>query len=110
MINFIIGFIGSLAIVILILNLLTNLSKQDKLKVIYLFLSVAIIAGAYEFFQNKKANKDREVVLKYMHGESFECRGLEINKSTFNFVNGTLSFVGKEENNKNIVISVGECE
>ncbi len=110
MIKLIIGFIGILAVIVLVLNLMTNLSKQDKLKVVYLFISVVIIVGAYEFFQNKKGNKDREIVLKYMHGDSFECRGLEINKSTFNFVSGTLTFVGKKENNKNTVIRVGECE
>ena len=110
MIKLIVTLIGAFLIIFLILNLLTNLSKQDKLKVLYLFISITIIAGVYEFFQDKRSDKNREVILKFMHGESIYCKDIEVNKSEFNFVSGTLIFVGKKNTNENIILKVEECK
>lgn len=110
MIKLIITLIGVFAIIFLALNLLTNLSKQDKLKVLYLFISITIIAGVYEFFQDKSGDKNREVILKFMHGDTIVCKNVEVNNSNFNFVSGTLTFVGKKSDNKNLILQVEECK
>jgi hypothetical protein len=110
LLNLIFILIVIFVVVFLFIHLFTNLSKQGKLKVFYIFSFIFIAVLAYEIFESENSDKNREVILKFIHKESIYCKGKEINSTNFNFVSGTLTFVGKNSNNKDIIIDVKECK
>lgn len=105
-----IGLLSLFAVIFIVLSLFTNLKKREKLKVLYLFSAILILVSLFEFFQSSKESSNREVVLKFMQGDRVYCSNRAISKDKFNFVSGTMTFVGKSSENKDIVFNIEDCQ
>lgn len=93
------------------MHFFTELSSKQKGTItlaITLLISAAI---AY----NVAADRDRahvtDIELRYRHGETLRCAGVEVNASTFDYSDGTQSFVGlKATPYYQQIFNVRECQ
>lgn len=74
---------------------------------------VLLIAGAIVY--NIKSDWEREQVtaikLRYRHGETVKCQGVEVNASEFSYSDGTQSFIGnKGTSHYQQIFNLRECQ
>lgn len=106
MIQFILIAILVIVLIIVGLNLFTNLKKSDKIKIVAGFGVFVIIATIFEVSQ--KSNHD--VALRFEQGKTLKCKEIDVNSSEFNFVSGTLTFIGKKEQNRGLMFELKDCK
>lgn len=102
---------GIVALVFALMHYFTELTGRQK-GLISLVVTL-IIAGAIAY--NIAANRDREHVtqieLRYRHGETLTCAGVDVNASTFDYSVGTQSFVGLKGTSRfQQIYNARECE
>lgn len=102
---------GIVALVFALMHFFTELTARQK-GLISLIVTL-IIAGAIAY--NIRSNADREHVisieLKYRHGKSVTCQGVEVNATEFSYSDGTQSFVGnKGTSHYQQIFNVRECQ
>lgn len=91
-----------------------NVSRKSKLIfALSAFLLVALIA-IYNYLQDKKSEEISLLRDAFLQGKSLECKIQSqlytITKDTFNFSNGTMSFLGKPNTEFNhLIIPLQEC-
>lgn len=87
------------------------ISKKQTLIVISILVILAIIIGIYSYFQSKSDKNDMILQLAFLQGKSLECDNVIVNKENFNFVSGTLSFIGKKNSAmNNMIIPLSGCK
>ena len=94
----------------------TAISMRMKYFIIAtLFIAWAAIF-AYSYYQNKKRIYIDKIYYLFVHNKDLECvdpfgQKVIVNKDGFNFVSGTLVFVGKEKSPyEGLVISAESCK
>lgn len=87
--------LGFFLVLPLLLNIFTELDNRQK-QIVYA-ISAAIIGLIifYQYSQLSEGSRDQEMILAFQQGATLECGGQEVHKDHFNFVSGTLTFVGK---------------
>lgn len=76
-----------------------------------LLVGLVILIGTYTFVQDNQAKLDSELQIRFLRGETLICNGIEVNSERFNFVTGTLSFIGKKDSEaKDIMVSLDRCK
>lgn len=87
---------GVVALVFVVMHYFTELTGRQKGSIS--FGLILLIAGAIVY--NMKSDQEREHVtgieLKYRHGETVKCRGVDVNASEFSYSDGTQSFIGNK--------------
>lgn len=73
-----------------------RLNKLNMIIVGILFVIIIIVVGFYTFSQNQTGKKDADLIASFLRNENLQCGDIVVNKNNFNFISGTLSFVGKE--------------
>lgn len=69
-------------------------ARQRLLLASALVLAI-LCAGIYTLSKRQKSEHVAHLVILFSQGKSLECEGYEVHEQSFNFVSGTLSFVGK---------------
>lgn len=52
--------------------------------------------GIYTFIQDSHNKLDADIIAAFNRGESLQCGEISVNSENFNFIGGTLTFVGKK--------------
>jgi len=99
-----------LLFLVLFMNMFTELTKKDKIKVVIITIALTIVAFIYESSLSSKTHYNRDLIVNFRQGKTLNCSQTDVNSSYFNFVSGTLSFVGKKEENKNLLFEISECK
>ena len=102
---------GIVALVFALMHYFTELSARQK-GIISLIVTL-FVAGAVVY--NIRSDAERahvtQIELKYRHGETIRCQGVDVNDSEFSYSDGTQSFVGnKGTRHYQQIFNVRECE
>ena len=102
---------GIVALLFVVMHYFTELSGRQK-GIISLIMTL-FITGAIVY--NIRSDAEREHViaieLKYRHGESVMCQGVNVNAEEFSYSDGTQSFVGnKGTPHYQQIFTVRECQ
>lgn len=86
------------------------ISKKQKYLALALLVILAIVVGFYSY---KKSQTDKQIFLlqmAFLRGETILCKNTEVDAKNFNFVSGTLNFIGKKDTPfNNLIFSLSEC-
>lgn len=87
------------------------LNKKSKIAIFILGLLVTGFVYVYNEFESDHANSRKALLEQYWQGKTIKCGKFDINNTTFNYENGTESFVAKREfaNLSGVVISLTDC-
>ncbi|WP_104697414.1 MULTISPECIES: hypothetical protein [unclassified Helicobacter] len=77
------------------------------------FISLLILAVIIGFYSYRKSQVDKQIFLlqmAFLRGETILCKNTEVDAKNFNFVSGTLNFIGKKDTPfHNLIFSLNEC-
>ncbi len=95
----------------LVLHHFTELTKNEKIVVSIIVLSLVSSAIAYNAYSNAQTQKMNRVVMKFEQHKSVTCNGIEVNDQEYTLSIGTYTFIGKENTpNYTQMISASTCE
>jgi len=99
------------ALIGVVLYFFTGVTKKIKFMIILSFLIGWFLIFTYTLYQNKKRDYHKLLLYHFKHGKVLICEDINITKDKFNFVDGTLTFVGKEESEfDGIIIPIDKCK
>lgn len=102
---------GALLLLPLALNLLTSLDTRQKLYVYAGVAALLLLVWLYETQVTSQEGHNRDVVLAFTQGQTVLCKGQSVSAKEYNYVSGTLSFVGKNDSPaKGRLYRVEECQ
>ena len=78
------------------LHYFTELDKPQKIKISLSFLTVVLLAIAYNSYSDYQREKMLQAVLHYKQGKTINCNGQDVNSSTYSLSIGTYTFIGKK--------------
>lgn len=83
---------------------------EKKHKLLLLFLGVILLAALYEFLQVSRSQDQAQLITLFRQGKTLTCGTQEVDQERFNFVSGTLTFVGKTQTPlSGITLSLKDC-
>ena len=104
MVRFWILFIPIVALLAFLAQILSKFNVIQRKTRIYfgiLLLVIAASIGIFTFFQDKKEDKINDLAQLFLQGKDLICQvgtqSIEANRTTFNFISGTLTLMGKEQ-------------
>ncbi len=103
--------LATVAIIAFTIYAIANKIKNDKLISVILF--IAMIAMISIFTNNQKSieKKHAKIINLFNRNKDITCDGIKINNKSFNFVSGTLVFVGQDTSDfKGQIIPLDKCE
>jgi len=102
---------GIVALVFALMHYFTELTGRQKgtiTLIVTLFVAGAIL---YNIRSDADRAKVTQIELKYRHGETIVCHGVEVNATGFSYSDGTQSFVGnKGTSHYQQIFNVRECQ
>lgn len=106
MVRFWILFILIVALLAFLAQILSKFNVIQRKTRIYfgiLLLVIAASIGIFTFFQDKKEDAINDLAQLFLQGKDLICQvgtqNIEANRTTFNFISGTLTLMGKEQSN-----------
>ena len=87
---------GIVVLVFVWMHFFTELNGKQKGIVSGVFTLLIAGAVAYNIHSDREREHVTAIELKYRHGETIVCDGVEVNASTFGYSVGTQSFVGNK--------------
>lgn len=106
MVRFWILFVLIVALLAFLAQILSKFNVIQRKTRIYfgiLLLVIAASIGIFTFFQDKKEDKINDLAQLFLQGKDLICQvgtqNIEANRTTFNFISGTLTLMGKEQSN-----------
>lgn len=104
MVRFWILFVLIVALLAFLAQILSKFNVIQRKTRIYfgiLLLVIAASIGIFTFFQDKKEDKINDLAQLFLQGKYLICQvgtqSIEANRTTFNFISGTLTLMGKEQ-------------
>ena len=104
MVRFWILFILIVALLAFLAQILSKFNVIQRKTRIYfgiLLLVIAASIGIFTFFQDKKEDKINDLAQLFLQFKDLICQvvtqSIESNRTTFNFISGTLTLMGKEQ-------------
>lgn len=95
----------------LVLHHFTELTKNEKLVVTAVVLSLISAAIAYNSYTNTQTDKMNNVVMKFNQHKTVNCNGVDVDDKNYTLSIGTYTFIGKENTpNYTQMISASTCE
>lgn len=67
----------------------------SKTLVVAFIVILAVLAGIWASVQVSRSKEEARLVVLFNQGKKLECNGIIVSQKEFNFVSGTLSFIGK---------------
>lgn len=93
-------FLALLAFLAQILSKFHLITRKMRIYIGIFFLLIATSIGIFTFFQDQKEDKINELAQLFLQGKNLVCQigaqNIETNRTTFNFISGTLTLMGKE--------------
>lgn len=91
-----------------------NISFKSKLTFALSVITLIVLIAVYNYLQDKKSEEISLLRNAFLQGKPLICKAQSqsytITKDTFNFSNGTMSFLGKPNTEFNhLIISLQEC-
>ena len=88
----------------------TELTQRLKMTILLSLLLGWLLVFGYTLLQDRKRGLHEKLLFAFNHGKNLICKSLQVDKTNFNFVSGTLVFVGKEGSKfEGLVIPIDEC-
>jgi len=89
-----------------------SLSTQTKLVMVSIVIVLIGFVAWYAIDQSQTDEYNRTIINAFKQGKTLDCDGVEVNSTSFVFVNGTLSFIPSDSNKKDqgIVIDIFTCK
>lgn len=103
--------IALLILLFIVMHFFTEISLRQKL--VTTLVAALLILGAYLFNQSSEARRlhQENVLLKFKHGKTIVCDGVDVNNSEFSYSSGTQTFLGKKESSMyGRIISLDLCK
>lgn len=104
MVRFWILFVLIVALLAFLAQILSKFNVIQRKTRIYfgiLLLVIAASIGIFTFFQDKKEDAINDLAQLFLQGKDLICpvgtQNIEANRTTFNFISGTLTLMGKEQ-------------
>ncbi len=94
----------------------SDLTSRTKYTILAALILGWLLIASYSYYQNKKRIRHDRLYYLFIHGKSLHCTApfgqkVEVNKTNFNFVSGTMVFLGKEKSPyAELVIPMDRCE
>lgn len=102
-----------LLLLILMLIFVSSEVLNKKSKIAIFILGVLIVGFVYVYneFESNHANSRKALLEQFWQGQTIKCGKFDVNNTTFNYENGTESFVAKREfvNLSGVILSLKEC-
>ncbi|WP_187647086.1 hypothetical protein [Nitrosophilus labii] len=88
----------------------TGLTKRLKVSIVLSLLLGWILILGYSLYQDKKRKLHEKLLYSFNHGKVLICKDVNVTNDKFNFVSGTLVFVGKEKTKyEGLVVPIDLC-
>lgn len=118
MLRFILIFLLFIVALVMLMQLLTKynlVSYKMRVGVGIALVVLAICIGIFTFKQDKNAAHLTQLTQSFLQGETLFCEMntnlLEVNNKSFNFISGTLTFMGKDDSKyKRVIIPLKACK
>lgn len=95
----------------LVLHYFTELSRQQKVIVTAIVLSIVLFAIAFNAYSDSQRDKMLDVVMRFNQHKTVTCNGISVSDENFTLSIGTYTFIGKENTpNFSQMISASACE
>ncbi len=89
----------------------TGLTKRLKIAIALSLFSGWLLVFGFTIYQDKTRERHKELLYAFEHQKALWCKGYLVDKKNFNFVSGTMVFVGREKTPyEGLTISIDECE
>ena len=94
----------------------TDMTKQLKYTILSALLLGWVLVAVYSYYQNQKRIRIDKLYYEFNHGKVLVCEApfgekVKVDKEHFNFVSGTLVFMGKEGTKyEGLVVPIDSCE
>ncbi|MFV0480371.1 MAG: hypothetical protein ACK5LP_00125 [Campylobacteraceae bacterium] len=104
--------LASVILALLITIKSENFSTKNKIIVGVLFVLLVISVIIYELNSTKDTNNLKEVVNAFNQGKELTCKDYQVNSTRFNYVGGTMVFMGKNNITelKGVTLFAKDCE
>ncbi len=93
----------------------TDMASRMKYTVLAALLLGWLLVAGYSYYQNKRRLFHDMLLFEYNHGAVLVCndpfgKAIEVNKNSFEFVNATMIFMGKEGSRyEGLVVPLDKC-
>jgi membrane protein implicated in regulation of membrane protease activity len=102
---------GIVALVFAVMHYFTELGTKQKGLISVVLTLIISGAVAYNIAADRERDKILATELKFRGGETLQCRGIDVNTTTFDYSVGTQSFIGlKGTKHYQQIINARECE
>ncbi len=94
----------------------TDMTKQLKYTILSALLLGWILVAIYSYYQNQRRILIDKLYYEFSHGKVLECEApfgekVKVKRDRFNFVSGTLVFMGKEGTEvEGLVVPIDSCK
>ncbi len=89
----------------------TELTKRLKMAIVLSLVLGWFLIFVYSLYQDGKRKKHEVLLFNFRHGKNLICNKVKVSKKEFNFISGTLVFVGKEGSEvEGLVVPLDRCE
>lgn len=111
MIRLVLFVLLSLIFGILFFSKTKTLSKKIKIALGVVFGLLLVVGYMHEVKSAEEIQQNQATLNAFKQGKILLCRGVEINKESFIYMSGTLSFVPNNANTKQkgLVVELQEC-
>ncbi len=99
-----------------VVYLFTDLTSRAKFTILATLILGWLLVAGYSYYQNQKRIYHDKLYYLFIHGKTLHCRTpfgqkVDINKQNFNFVSGTMVFMGKKKSPyAELVVPIDRCE
>ena len=93
----------------------TDMASRMKYTVLAALVLGWLLVAGYSYYQNKKRIYHDMLLFEYNHGKVLECNDpfgkvVEVQKKNFDFISGTMVFMGKEGSPyAGLVVPIEKC-
>ncbi|BAF70371.1 hypothetical protein [Nitratiruptor sp. SB155-2] len=104
------------AIIAAVIYFFGTFASRIKYVLLFALLVGWIAIAGYSYYQHKKTVYLDKIYYEYLHSKTLQCRdtfGIQrkVNKKSFNFISGTLVFMGKEGTKyEGLVVPIDSCK
>ena len=103
--------LASIAIITFIIYAVANKIKNHKTISVGLFLTLLIAISVLTNIQRNTEKQHAKMMNIFNRDKTIICNEIKVNKKDFNFISGTLVFIGKEKSDfQGTMIPLDECE
>ncbi|WP_200762459.1 hypothetical protein [Nitrosophilus alvini] len=91
--------------------LYTDMGKKFKIVILAAALTGWGMIYFYNSYQEDARERHKKILFDYEHGKEIRCGDTVVSKDKFNYVSGTMVFVGKEESEyAGLVVPLDKCK